>query len=163
MTVFLISDTHFNHKNIIKYCNRPFRSTQEMDSELIKNWNSVVKKTDTVFFLGDFSLGHEVAYFMKLNGHVFFIKGNHDQEQVAGNQTYDNLILPYGDEQFYLVHSPKDIPEEFDGWAITGHVHNNYGEFINPDVMNVNVSVEMIDYTPIPLAEIAKKIHEKGF
>lgn len=160
MTIFLISDTHFNHKNIIKYCNRPYWSVQEMNSELIKNWNRVVKKQDTVFFLGDFSLGHEFSYFSLLNGHIFFVKGNHDQEKVAGNQTYEHIVLEYNGWQFYLVHDPKDIPSEFPGWGLTGHVHNNHGAFINPETMNVNVSVEMINYTPIKLSEIVKKIKE---
>ena len=54
---FFISDLHFNHENIIKYCNRPFPNVDKMNSSIINNWNSVVSKDDVVYFLGDFMFG----------------------------------------------------------------------------------------------------------
>lgn len=55
--VFFTSDTHFNHTNIIRFCERPFERVDEMNEKLIDNWNSVVSPEDFVFHLGDFCLG----------------------------------------------------------------------------------------------------------
>ena len=40
--VFFTSDTHFNHMNIISYCQRPFRDIHEMNETIIVNWNNAV-------------------------------------------------------------------------------------------------------------------------
>ena len=54
MKIYIISDTHFNHENIIKYCNRPFKDINEMNDAIIDNWNRIVKKDEIVYHLGDF-------------------------------------------------------------------------------------------------------------
>jgi calcineurin-like phosphoesterase family protein len=78
MKIFVTSDTHFGHNNIIKYCNRPFKTSQEMDETLIKNYNSVVSNDDHVYFLGDFSMSNDPEYlnyiFHRLHGRKFLIK-----------------------------------------------------------------------------------------
>lgn len=54
---YVISDLHFNSENIIKYCNRPFNNAADAVSQMITNWNNVVKEDDTVYVLGDFIMG----------------------------------------------------------------------------------------------------------
>ncbi len=53
-----------------------------------------------------------------------------------------------------MVHDPKNVPPNWNGWVICGHHHNNYPKefpFINGKTKRINVSIEMIDYTPLDL------------
>jgi len=52
MKTFFIADPHFGHKAIISYENRPFETAEEMDKEIINNWNRVVKQKDKIYLLG---------------------------------------------------------------------------------------------------------------
>ena len=81
--IFLTSDTHFNHLNILRYESetRPFSSIEEMNEAIIANWNSVVSPEDTVYHLGDFFMGRYDAIediLDRLNGTIKLIRGNHD-------------------------------------------------------------------------------------
>lgn len=63
--IWLVSDTHFNHSNIIKYCNRPYQSVSEMDWDMVEKWNSVVKPNDHVYHLGDVYMKASKGYIEK--------------------------------------------------------------------------------------------------
>jgi len=80
--IYVTSDTHFDHANIIKFCNRPFDNVSIMNKTIISNWNSVVNKDDIVYFLGDFtfsrSLRRAVNLLNSLNGFKKVLFGNHD-------------------------------------------------------------------------------------
>ena len=56
---YFTSDLHLGHRNIIRLCNRPFATIEEMDETLIRNWNAKVTKGDTVYILGDLLFRHE--------------------------------------------------------------------------------------------------------
>lgn len=55
--VWFTSDNHFNHENVIRYCNRPFSGVQDMNAAMIKNWNARVRPQDFIFCVGDFGFG----------------------------------------------------------------------------------------------------------
>lgn len=80
---FFTSDTHFNHFNIIKYCSRPFSSTEDMNREMILRWNAVVAPEDIVYHLGDFAMGKASEWpkiLHQLNGaRKILILGSHDR------------------------------------------------------------------------------------
>lgn len=78
MRVFGIADTHFSHEKIIQYCNRPFKSVEEMNRVMLKNWNNTVGKNDLVLHLGDLYLGKKAEareFLTKLNGRKILIMG----------------------------------------------------------------------------------------
>ena len=49
--IFFTSDLHFGHENVLRFDNRPFASTLEMDDELIHRWNAKVAPGDLYMFL----------------------------------------------------------------------------------------------------------------
>ena len=81
--IYFTSDTHFQHTNIIKYCNRPFKDVDEMNERLINNWNSIVSNDDTIYHPGDFCLSNDkeiINIFKRLNDNKILICGNHDRK-----------------------------------------------------------------------------------
>lgn len=158
--IFFIGDLHLDHANIIKYCNRPFESVDEMNNFIVNNWNKTVRRNDIVYFLGDLAFGRgsrKTDYWLnKLSGNIVFIRGRHDRPR--GIKFYDSLILNYESQRFLLVHDPKDVPSNWEGWVIHGHTHNNMPEYplVNKKNRTINVSVELIKYKPILLEELLK-------
>lgn len=78
--IYFSSDHHVWHSNVIRYCNRPYNSVEEMNEALVRNWNEVVTSEDTVYCLGDFSLAHRPVevFTPRLNGTKLLVPGNHD-------------------------------------------------------------------------------------
>ncbi len=72
--IYLISDLHLDHKNIIRYCKRPFSSADEMNRTIIDNWNEVINEDDFVYLVGDLVFGRKrtkIRYWLKkLKGNV---------------------------------------------------------------------------------------------
>lgn len=152
--VFLASDLHLDHTNIIEYCQRPFHSVEEMNNSIVNNWNSKVRRADTVFFLGDMAFGRgsrDTDYWLhRLKGHIVFIQGSHDRSLTI--KFYDKLILKCGTRRFLLVHNPANTPKSWKDWVVHGHMHNKPDyPLVNRKKKTVNVSVELLDYKPLSL------------
>lgn len=73
---FFTADTHFNHANIIHFCQRPFADATEMNAALIEKWNARVGKADLVYHLGDLAQGDWSPILEQLNGDIIFQKNN---------------------------------------------------------------------------------------
>ena len=163
--IFLISDIHFNHENIIRYCNRPFRNVEKMNQIIIDRWNSTVKNDDTVYFMGDLTLEKDkLDYWLgKLNGRIKFIRGNHDKGAITeATELPEKYPLVYKGNRFLLMHDPFR-PANWDGWMIHGDKHNNNLEdfpFMNHEKKTINICSELVGYTPIPIDTIILNLSE---
>jgi calcineurin-like phosphoesterase family protein len=84
MQTHFSADHHFSHDAIIRMCNRPFASVEEMDAHMIARWNEVVAPGDNVWYVGDFAhrceLRRKRAIFSQLNGSLHLVPGNHDDK-----------------------------------------------------------------------------------
>lgn len=172
--IYFISDTHFNHDNIIKYCNRPFKDVKEMNEKIIENWNNIVKEDDTVYHLGDLALGSKEEFkdiAKRLNGNKILIRGNHDNWSVKtyedlGFTVLKNAPIKFEEYKLLLSHTPRAKTEIPEGYInIHGHIHNNilndlkdYPEELYPKDLHFNVSSDVLDFTPISIDKILKKI-----
>lgn len=167
------SDPHFGHANIIKYADRPFTTAAEMDRELIRRYNEVIKPKDTVLWLGDctFRWGEAFHSIMrKLRGKKLLIRGNHDKGKptmltYGFEEVMDGPIL-WGDK-YVLSHYPPRIdigvpPEKIKYYnrrpvleegqiIIHGHTHEKE-RFIGNQ--RIHVGVDAWDYYPVPVSAI---------
>lgn len=113
METWFTSDTHFGHGNIIKYCDRPFADTNEMDEAIIANWNAVVGPADKVYHLGDIALGpidKTLAKIARLNGHKIALLGNHDRPFMRAGKADEQMWWDRYNEVFQEVwHWDGDI------------------------------------------------------
>lgn len=171
---FFSADHHFFHKKVCELCNRPFANLDEMHAALIKNWNDRVKKTDTVYHLGDFCFGgHKRAFEIieQLNGRIYFVPGSHDKWMHGSKwESSKFFILP---QLYSLEYNERGIggyplvivlchwsmrywnsshyPNSF---HLYGHSHCN----APPWPKSMDVGVDCHNYAPISLDEVLAKL-----
>ena len=170
--IYFTSDLHFGHSNIIRHCNRPFRSVKHMDDVLIQNWNTKVSNNDEIYILGDFTMEDADTahrYFTLLNGKKYLIRGNHDK--FAGDyERYmedviwikDYYVLSYQKRKFILFHYPILEWEDYgkDSIHLYGHIHNNMKSVERVKMLGknaCNVGVDVNHYAPVSIEEILRK------
>lgn len=179
--IFLTSDTHFGHSNIIRYCNRPFKDIEEMNEILIENWNKVVSDDDTVFHLGDFAFGGFPLWERvrsRLKGHITLIRGNHEHKQNLQNDArlanmFDEVtfqkVIKVENNVIYLNHFPfLCYPWKNNVWQAFGHLHtgpNATGNEI-PRLKycyptQYDVGVDNNNYTPISYLKLKEIINKQ--
>lgn len=151
--VFVISDTHFGHANIIKYAGRPFDSIEEMDNSLVEFWNHVVSPTDKVYHLGDVTLSKKKLPILdKLNGNKTLIAGNHDIYKTSEYLKYfKNVVACKEINGFIMTHIPVHPDQKY---RYKGNIHGHMHEKNIADRWYFNVSVEQIGYTPMNIEQI---------
>ena len=168
MSIFYCSDHHFGHEKILTFKNydgtpaRVFDNIDSMNDAIIYNHNSVVKKSDEIYFLGDVAIELEYLQLLsRMNGKKKLVRGNHDIfhinhylkyfDDICGTVTFvDNFILSH------IPLHPNCVSQRF-VTNVHGHLHNN----IIKDDKYFNVSMEKINYTPIEHSELIKQINKR--
>ncbi len=170
--IFFVSDTHFGHANIIRFCNRPFGTVEEMDEALVANWNDKVGGNDTVYFLGDLFFRAAPDKVMdilgRLKGRKHLVIGNHDsswmtKELVDRHFVEASPFLDVSDGGMHLVmcHYPLLCwGGEGKSWMVHGHIHNNrhmdYWPLLQVRERVLNASVEINGYAPVTFEELVE-------
>ena len=172
MNIWFTSDLHLGHENIIKYCNRPFSSIEEMDEELITRWNDVVSQNDTIYHLGDFALGsHQVAvrYLEQLNGRIILQQGSHDSRwfdrdfgdgRISTIPPLHSVVLPIQKGEYeqiaVLCHCAMRTWDRshYGSWHLFGHSHGK----LEPYGLSFDVGVDTHNFYPWSLDEVAEKM-----
>ena len=156
--IWFTSDEHYWHTNIIKYCNRPFSSAEEMNDTLINNFNSRVGKNDTTYHIGDFALtsnSKAVDILQKLNGKHILLKGSHDRWM---NNTLSPHLMEIKIEgtPIVLCHYAMRVwpKSHYGSWHLYGHSHGK----LPSHGLSYDVGVDNNNFFPVSFDEIKEKM-----
>lgn len=174
--IYFTADLHLGHESVIKLCDRPFSSVDEMDERLIENWNAKVKGDDTVYIVGDlmWKAPDPEKYLLRLKGKKILIEGNHDSTWLAKidyakyfQQVHKYLELNVYGRTITLCHYPmiewrnsrKEGSSKL-GYLIYGHIHNktDKAEYLRlmcyPNALNAGADVN--GFCPVGFDELVQ-------
>jgi len=185
--LFFTSDTHFFHTNIIEYANRPFANVEDMNDEIIRNWNDTVPKDGIIYHLGDFALGNQTEtlnILNRLNGQIYLIRGNHEKtvmskqflrSKFAGIFDYvcelnvDDPEATYvsgnGKQLIVLSHYAFEVwrNSHHGSWHLHGHSHNTLPTPDDKLRLDVGVDNPLCDFYPISYNRVKEHMKTKKF
>lgn len=180
MKIWFTADQHWGHKNILKYCNRPFTDVHEMNEALIAQWNAVVGPSDIVYHLGDLSFQSPKAVaelFRRLNGWVRLLCNpwHHDGHWLKSGRfigtTVDPLVVLEGSKLeipapcIVLCHYPlaEWDRKHYGSWHLHGHTHGQFGRIGH--ILDVGVDQAAVlfrQYRPISLEEVSELMQKES-
>lgn len=164
--IYFTADTHFFHKNILKYTKRPWASIEEMNEELITLWNKKISRTDEIYHLGDFafcSAKKADEILQRLNGIKYLIRGNHDYEVKKLAQHFvwikDYFELKQNHQLYILCHYPLLTwnKKEYGSIMLHGHTHGAIQEQ-NKLLKRFDIGIDASEtFEPFSIEEINEK------
>ncbi len=170
--VFFTADTHFGHENVIRFCNRPFASVEEMNETIIRNWNERVTDKDTVYILGDMFFHCRIdtveEILKRLKGQKYLVVGNHDGSWMSkmDYRKYFVNVQPLleandGQNTFICCHYPMlswRHQARHNFYMIHGHIHNDTSMDFWPLLVAreraLNAGVDLNGFKPVTLEEL---------
>lgn len=180
MAVYFCADLHASHRNIIKYCNRPFNDEVHMDKVLIGHWNRTVQPKDTVYVLGDFTMLRDsgfkeaCAFIEQLNGKIILIWGNHDHRKLWGRLQAkypdkitlagERLEIKVGEYDFTLCHYSHQVwnRSHFGSMHLFGHSHGTLEGVGRSMDVGIDVKYKLFNnWSPFSVDEVVDILKNK--
>lgn len=168
--IFFTSDSHFHHKSILNFENRPFETIEEMNAEMVSAWNKVVTKNSTVYHLGDFSFGGYndwIDILNQLRGNIVLIKGNHCKTKIINRILRDGYLqdihmvghyMKAGKYTLNLTHYPLEIGNRVRNFNLSGHIHSHPSRMLNQINLGVDSQIPLVKSRPfgepVPLDDL---------
>lgn len=163
-SLFFGADFHFNDQDIMKFNTRPWKTMDEMNEGLIKNWNELVKDEDTVVVIGDFIYADHERILGKLKGEIILIVGNHDQINRMSNRAMNRFkdirhlkIITYGTKEFVCCHYAMRIWENshYGSIQLFGHSHGR----MKTSNLSFDMGVDLPEnkFAPVSAEEVIKR------
>jgi len=154
--VFFTSDEHYGHRNVIRFCRRPYEDVDEMDEDFISKFNETVPKDGLTFHGGDFCLWSKTSevyrkYVSRLNGNHVFLMGSHDRW--LNNKTSHEIIEIIIDKQpIVICHYAMRVwhRSHYNSWLLYGHSHGN----LPPEGKSWDIGVDTNGYRPLSFDEL---------
>lgn len=172
MNHWFTSDTHYWHKNIIKYSNRPFSSVEEMNEAMIANYNAVVRPGDMVYHLGDFAFARDDQMdeiLSRLPGQKYLIWGNHDKGLKSNRDLVkkhfiwarDMQEIRIGDQKIVLCHYSMRVwnQSHYGSYQLYGHSHGSL--YDDPHMLSMDVGVDPNKFAPISYDQVVAHMKTK--
>ena len=167
MVNWFSADYHLGHKNIIKYCHRPFKNIYEMNHTILNNLDKTTNPGDTLFYLGDLTFEQELAeiFFQKFDYlNIHYIIGNHDTSEVikkkkkncvSVSQLKDIII---NEQAITLCHYAMRVwnKSHYNAWQFYAHSHGR----LEPQGKQYDVGVDNNQYLPRSFEEIQQIMKE---
>jgi calcineurin-like phosphoesterase family protein len=168
--VWFTADFHLGHQNIIRYCNRPFDTVEEMIRTILERLNSLVKTNDILYFLGDFCIGSK-ARAAELRRQIrckkiFAVPGNHDKDTRKLTQEFswlgDLAEVSINGQRIVLCHYAMRVwnHSSHGAWHLYGHSH---GRLPSLDAsLSMDVGVGTHEFRPWHFDEIRDRMKERA-
>ena len=174
------SDLHLGHQAVIGFCDRPFRSVDEMNRRLIAEINARVGREDALYVVGDFAYRVGVEEQKELRArilcrNVFLVPGNHDKDWEADERQGVFNVLPQifqmkvGERRCVLCHYPiEDWPGSGRGSIhLHGHIHScgpGYNdEQLEGGMLRMDVGVDANGYAPMSEDEVLARFEGRAW
>lgn len=181
---YFTSDVHFSDWDTMLHDDRPFKSTKQYDKYIIKTWNKMMTKKDTLYVIGDlFDCNNSQSvvwkdaldYIKKVKVNVVLIMGNNEDRimkhyfdnsftkfkdfclSVGFKDVKKNAYLSFGGYKFYLTHMPINYKQNYVN--LVGHLHRSRGMWYS---FGLNVSVDLNHYRPLSEKDILFQLSEKA-